>query len=151
MALADGEVDPRLLVVLAALAALHPLDITGFGRPSPGASAGVPLRSADIAGAAPPGPGAPVSLRGLMTILQAQRSPYLPSSLAIVRTGPAGPVLRIGYPGPEPARAAGIRPLTQGDAPPGSAPGRWRYQPRSRHSARCGRSAPSVVSLPWPG
>ena len=25
------------------------------------------------------------------------------------------------------------------------------YQPRSRHSARCGRSAPSVESLPWPG
>jgi hypothetical protein len=25
------------------------------------------------------------------------------------------------------------------------------YQPRSRHSARCGRSAPSVVSVPWPG
>ena len=101
-ALADGDVDPRLLVVLAALAGLHPLDITGFGRPSPDASAGVPLRSADIAGAAPPGPGTPVSLRGLMTILQAQRSPYLPSSLAIVRTGPAGPVLRIGYPAPSP-------------------------------------------------
>jgi hypothetical protein len=101
-ALADGAVDSRLLVVLAALAHLHPLDITGFGRPSPGASAGVPLRSADIAGAAPPGPGTPVSPRGLMTILQAQRPPYLPSSLAIVRTGPAGPVLRIGYPAPSP-------------------------------------------------
>lgn len=25
------------------------------------------------------------------------------------------------------------------------------YQPRSRHSARCGCSAPSVVSPPWPG
>jgi hypothetical protein len=148
-ALADGEVDSRLLVVLAALAHLHPLDITGFGRPSPGASAGVPLRSADIAGAAPPGPGTPVSPRGLMTILQAQRPPYLPSSLAIVRTGPAGAQDRV--PGPEPTRAAGIRPLRQADAPPGSAPAGARYQPRSRHSARCGRSAPSVVSLPWPG
>jgi len=101
-ALADGEVDPRLLVVLAALAGLHPLDITGFGRPSQGASAGVPLRSADIAGAAPPGPGTPVSLRRLMAILQAQRPPYRPSSLAIVRIPPAGPVLRIGYPAPSP-------------------------------------------------
>jgi hypothetical protein len=26
-----------------------------------------------------------------------------------------------------------------------------RYQPRSAHSRRCGRSAPSVVSPPWPG
>ena len=65
-ALADGEVDPRLLVTLAALAHLHPLDIAGFGRPSPGASAGVPLRSADIAGAAPPGSRHPVSLHSLM-------------------------------------------------------------------------------------
>ena len=101
-ALANGEVDPRLLAALAALAGLHPLDITGFGRPSPGASAGVPLRSADIAGAAPPGPGTPVSLQSLMAILRAQRPPYLPSSLAIVRIPPAGVVLRIGYPVPSP-------------------------------------------------
>jgi hypothetical protein len=100
--LAAGEVDPRLLVVLAALAGLHPLDITGFGRPSPGASAGVPLRSADIAGAAPPGRGTPVSLQSLMTILRAQRPPYRPSSLGVVRVRPAGRVLRIGYPVPSP-------------------------------------------------
>ncbi len=100
-ALAAGEVDPRLLVTLATLAHLHPLDITGFGRPSPGASAGVPLRSADIAGAAPPG-SPPVSLRTLMAILHAQRPPYLPSSLAIVRIPPSGAVLRIEYPVPSP-------------------------------------------------
>ena len=100
-ALAAGDVDPRLLVMLATLAHLHPLDITGFGRPSPGASAGVPLRSADIAGAAPPG-SHPVSLRTLMAILRAQRPPYLPSSLAIVRIPPSGAVLRIEYPVPSP-------------------------------------------------
>jgi hypothetical protein len=101
-ALAEGEVDPRLLVTLAALAHLHPLGITGFGRPSPGASPGVPLRSAVITGATPPGSRHPVSLRGLMVILQAQRSPYLPSSLEIVRIPPGGAVLRIGYPVPSP-------------------------------------------------
>jgi hypothetical protein len=37
-----------------------------------------------------------------MVILQAQRSPYLPSSLEIVRTTPGGAVLRIGYPVPSP-------------------------------------------------
>jgi hypothetical protein len=93
-ALAAGEVDPRLLVTLATLAHLHPLDITGFGRPGPDASAGVPLRSADITGAVP--------LQTLMTILQAQRPPYLPSSLAIVQIPPSGAVLRIGYPVPSP-------------------------------------------------
>jgi len=101
-ALANGEVDPRLLVALATLAHLHPLDIAGFSRPSPGASTGVPLRSADIAGAAPPGSRHPVSLHSLMVILQAQRSPYLPSSLEIVRITPGGAVLRIGYPVPSP-------------------------------------------------
>jgi hypothetical protein len=100
-ALANGEVDPRLLVTLAALAHLRPLDITGFGGPSPGASAGVPLRSAEIAGAAPPGSRHPVPLHSLMVVMQAQRAPYVPSSLEIVRI-PGGAVLRIGYPVPSP-------------------------------------------------
>ena len=100
--LTGGLVDARLLAALAALAGLHPLDITGFGRPSPGASAGVPLRSAVITGAAPPGSRHPVSPQGLMVILHAQRSPYLPSSLDIVRIPPGGAVLRIGYPVPSP-------------------------------------------------
>jgi hypothetical protein len=103
-ALAAGEVDPRLLAALATLAHLHPLDITGFGGPGPGAgaSAGVPLRSADITAAAPQGSRHPVSLQALMTILRAQRPPYLPSSLEIVRIPPSGAVLRIGYPVPSP-------------------------------------------------
>ena len=101
-ALADGEVDPRLLVALATLAHLHPLDIAGFSRPSPGASVGVPLRSADVTGATPPGSHQPVPLHSLMVIMQAQRPPYLPSSLEIVRTTPGGAVLRIGYPVPSP-------------------------------------------------
>jgi hypothetical protein len=101
-ALADGQVDPRLLVTLAALAHLGRLDITGFGGPSPGESAGVPLRSAEITGAAPPGSRHPVSLRSLMVVLQAQRAPYVPSSLEIVRIPPGGAVLRIGYPVPSP-------------------------------------------------
>jgi hypothetical protein len=43
-------------------------------------------------------------------------------------------------PGPLPGR-----PFTSRAFQPGV------YQPRSRHSSRCGRSAPSVVSLPCPG
>jgi hypothetical protein len=99
--LVAGEVDPRLLVALATLAHLHPLDITGFGIPDAGASAGVPLRSADITGAAQ-GSHHPVSLQALMRILRAQRPPYLPSSLEIVRIPAGGTVLRIGYPVPSP-------------------------------------------------
>lgn len=44
----------------------------------------------------------PVSLPSLMTILRAQRSPYLPSSLKIVRIPARGSVLRIEYPAPSP-------------------------------------------------
>jgi hypothetical protein len=101
-ALADGEVDPRLLVTLVTLAHLHPLDIIGFGSPSRGASVGVPLRSAEITAAAPPGSRRPVSLHNLMTVLRAQRPPYLPSLLDILQISSGGAVLRIGYPVPSP-------------------------------------------------
>jgi len=100
-ALAGGQVDPRLLAALAALAHLRPLDIIGFGSPGPGASAAVPLRSVEITGAAPPGSRHPAALNSLMVVMQAQRAPYVPSSLEIVRT-PGGAVLRIGYPVPSP-------------------------------------------------
>lgn|GEM_PF-3777092 len=44
----------------------------------------------------------------------------------------------------------GNEPLEQG-AGPSRGPVRRGHQPRSRHSRRCGRSSPSVVSFPWPG
>ena len=78
------------------------MDIIGFGSPSRGASVGVPLRSAEVTGAAPPGSRRPVSLHNLMTVLRAQRPPYLPSSLDIMRISSGGAVLRIGYPVPSP-------------------------------------------------
>ena len=48
------------------------------------------------------GPPRPASLPSLMTFLRAQRSPYLPSSLKIVRIPARGSVLRIEYPAPSP-------------------------------------------------
>ena len=47
--LAGGLVDSRLLRALASLARHQPITIVGFGNTSPGASAGIPLRSADLA------------------------------------------------------------------------------------------------------
>jgi hypothetical protein len=47
--LRDGQVDSRLLLTLAQLASQWPLSIVAFGDRSPGASPGVPLRSADLA------------------------------------------------------------------------------------------------------
>jgi hypothetical protein len=108
-ALAGGEVDPRLLVTLAALSHLHPAEIVRFGGSDPGASAGVPLRSADIAGAVPPGGGRPASLASLRAFFRAQRAPYLPSSLEIVRIPPTGAILRVEYQAPCPLGLLGTR------------------------------------------
>jgi hypothetical protein len=108
-ALLAGRVDARLLVTLPALAALHPVDIVSFRGASPGASAGVPVRSADITGIALPGGHQPASLATLSAFLRAQRSPFLPSSLEIVRIGPQQAVLSVGYPFPSPLGLLGSR------------------------------------------
>jgi hypothetical protein len=101
-ALAAGQVDDRLLVSLPALAALHPIDIISFGGASPGASAGVPLRSADITGGTVPGGHQPAPLATLSAFLRAQRPPYLPSTLEIVRASPQQTVLSVGFALPSP-------------------------------------------------
>jgi hypothetical protein len=48
--LAGGEVDSRLLIVLPAMASVHPIKVLGFGDPGPGASPQIPLCSVDLAG-----------------------------------------------------------------------------------------------------
>jgi len=78
-----GQVDPRLLTMLAALAAQQPLRILAFGDPSPGASAAIPLRGVEIA---PAGGGAQAAaqLRSMLSFLQAQQVPYLPMRAVLV-------------------------------------------------------------------
>jgi len=51
--LVAGQVDSRLLLALALLAGSQPIDIVRFGNLGPGASPGVPLRFADLAGTVP--------------------------------------------------------------------------------------------------
>jgi len=79
-ALAGGDVDPRLLVVLAALSGQQAVRVEAFGDPSPGAD-GLPLRSAQL-GAASAG-----KLRAMLSFLRAQRSPYLAAQIATVSGG----------------------------------------------------------------
>jgi hypothetical protein len=108
-ALTGGQVDSRLLATLATLAALHPLDIISFGGSGPGASAGVPLRSAEIAAAVPPGRRRPASVASLLAFFRAQRPPYLPTSLKTVRITPRRTGLRIEYQVPCPLGLLGTR------------------------------------------
>jgi hypothetical protein len=81
-ALQAGQVDPRLLTVLAALASQQPVRIVAFGDPSPGAAA-VPLRSVELA-PVKAGAHAAAELRTMLSFVQAQRQPYLPATAAIV-------------------------------------------------------------------
>ena len=97
LALANGGVDTRLLVTLAALAGIHRLDVFGFAADGHGASAGIPLRTADIRWGRHR-----ASLRSLRAILTSQRPPYLPSSVQTVHLQPGGAMLKVTYPAPSP-------------------------------------------------
>jgi hypothetical protein len=81
-----GQVDPRLLVTLSALASQMPLKLVAFDDPSPGASPAVPLRGAEIGAASPAG------LSAMLAFLRAQQAPYLPAVAAITRSA-SGPSL----------------------------------------------------------
>jgi hypothetical protein len=96
-ALRAGRVDPRLLAMLAALAAQQPLRVLAFGDPSPGASAAIPLRSVELA---PAGVGtqAAARLRTMLSFLQAQQLPFLPTAAALVH----GSALSVEYAAPSP-------------------------------------------------
>ena len=69
-ALAAGQVDARLLITLAALAATEPVRIDEFGGRGPGESPGLALRTAEITAPA-------ATARRMLAFVQAQRSPYL--------------------------------------------------------------------------
>jgi len=53
--LAAGAVDPRLMLIIKALATLEPVDAVGFADSGPGASQGVPFRMMNLATTDPTG------------------------------------------------------------------------------------------------
>src|SRR5581483_5967226 len=97
-ALAAGQVDARLLIILAALAAnepaqglaSEPLRVTGFGTADPGASPGLPLRTAELTASGG-------TARRMLAFLRAQRSPYQPAY-----AGAAGAAVTVGFAAPAP-------------------------------------------------
>jgi hypothetical protein len=113
-ALAAGDVDTRLLVVIAALARSHHIVIASFGDSKPGASSMVPLRSADIA--LPPRTGSgDESLSPLLAFLRAQQPPYLPASVTKIRLAAGQPAIRVQFGDPSPLgllAATGAAPET---------------------------------------
>jgi hypothetical protein len=98
-----GAVDSRLLIVITALAAQHPIDIVSFGAANAGASPGVPLRVAELAEMT-----AGVNLtesayvRAMTELLRAQPPRYRPVGISTVRTSTGQQVLRMEFPAPSP-------------------------------------------------
>ncbi len=92
-----GQVDPRLLAIIVALAHQEPLRILSFGDSSPGASAAIPLRGAEIA-PAHAGTHQAARLRAMLSYLRAQRLPYLPMRAVLVRKS----ALSVEYAAPSP-------------------------------------------------
>jgi len=108
-----GQVDSRILQVLAPLAGMGPLIILGFGRAAPGSSPGMPRLSIDLAAGGSVNGSNPVSaaysrvetavsLARIMAFLGAQRQPFQPASVREV-TAPDGlAFVRIDYAAPSP-------------------------------------------------
>ncbi len=81
---------------------MHVVEVVDFPAPAAGASAGMPLRVADIA---PAGPGTrqrPNTIASLASYLRAQLSPYRPAHITVVRLASGRPVLRVEYGAPSP-------------------------------------------------
>jgi len=101
-ALVAGDVDARLLLALTALASQHPIDILALGQTWSGASAGIPLRTADLAAndlaAYLP---EPVYLQTMIGLLHLQPAAYRPVHIATVRFA-GRRALRIEFPAPSP-------------------------------------------------
>jgi hypothetical protein len=100
--LAAGQVDPRLLITLPALAHRHPVRVLAFYDRGPGASPGVPFTGVKLAGADPKaGMSDHAYLRWLVSFLHSQRSFYRAASVTTAwRQGRAVVSIRFALPNP---------------------------------------------------
>jgi hypothetical protein len=97
--LAAGQVDTRLLAILATLSGQGPVSVVAFGDSGPGASPGVPLRAAELA--SPPGAKAGY-LPSVLALLHAQQPPYLANSATLARLSDGLQIVRIEFAAPSP-------------------------------------------------
>jgi hypothetical protein len=96
-----GQVDSRLLIMLAMLASEHPWRVVAFGGASPGVTAAqAPFRQVTIADAG--GRGAAADLASALAMVRAQQGPYQPAQVSTVRLDGGQEGLTIGYDAPGP-------------------------------------------------
>lgn len=107
--LTAGQVDSRLIVEIAALAADEPIDIVQFGNIGPGASADIPLRFADLAAT---DQASDLDSSAYVQSLRAQLSTgpgSSPPSARVVTLRGGQTVLRIAFTAPSPLGQLGPR------------------------------------------
>jgi hypothetical protein len=75
-----GQVAAQLLLEIAELAAMRPVDILAFADSGPGATPGMPLRSAYLAGN-----GGAATIRQILASLHQQRGLYRPAHAELTR------------------------------------------------------------------
>jgi hypothetical protein len=101
---AEGRVDPRLLVDIASLVSRRQVSIVAFGGGAPGATPGVALlRSVEVSGAGNATDRSPAAqVRWISRYLHGQQGDYLPASVRKVSLPAGGPGLRIQFTAPSP-------------------------------------------------
>jgi hypothetical protein len=97
--LVTGQVDSRLLITIATLSGQGPVSIAAFGDAGPGASAGAPLREAELVAPANAKSG---YLHSTISLLQAQQQPYLANSVTLVQLANGQQAVRIEFAAPSP-------------------------------------------------
>lgn len=105
--LAEGQVDGRLLITIAQMAAAHPMFIVDFGSPAPGAAADMPLRQADLSEDAYARHHAGHLLtaayaRAMVSFLRAQHGAFRPAWMYSLHLPDGAAVLRIEFTAPSP-------------------------------------------------
>jgi hypothetical protein len=96
--LQGGQVDSRLLLTLAQLASQSPLSIVAFGDRAPGASPGVPLRSADLAVTGD----AAGRARQMAAFVYGLQDFYTSARIRVVRLANGQDVVQVAFPAPSP-------------------------------------------------
>jgi hypothetical protein len=105
--LSAGQVDSRLQITVAAMAAKRPIYIVAFNGFAPGADANMPLRFADLTPASPgqlvgSRPVTPEFARSMVAFLRTQPTPYRPLRVETVDLAGGHTVLRIEFAAPSP-------------------------------------------------
>jgi hypothetical protein len=103
-----GRVDPRLIVVLTAVASVHPIDIISFHLNAADTSPGIQFRTADLA---PNDQAAHMSgsdyAKFLLAALGSQPGIYRPLSAAMTQSSTGQSVFRVTYSAPSPLNILG--------------------------------------------